>query len=318
MRRGLAAVVCSAALALAACQQDGLQTGGAAPRLAGEAVSFAPHTPGPLPQTLLPAGFSPDLLQTPQPQSIPGILRLPPGEGRVPAVVILHSTGGVDGRGEQYTQALLAQGIATFEIDMWAARGIANRDGQGRRPLVVLAMPDAYGALRFLASHPRIDRDRIGAMGMSFGANQALFVPTTQIGQVFGSGLDFRATLSLYPVCWSFVGDGPNVHFVDQNFPRIPYLLLFGEQDDYDADGGAACRTLVSGGSDAARRRGAIHVYPGATHGWDTIAVGRVTYHSPSRARGRGGIGYVERNEAVTRDSIQRTVSFFRENLSAR
>ena len=314
MRFRFIAAVCGAALALALAQP-----GSAAERLPGEAVSFPQHIPGQLPTTLLPTGFSPNLLQAPQPPSIPGTLRLPPGTGRVPAVVILHGTGGVDGRGEQYARALLAQGIATLEIDMWAARGISTQNAQARRPLVVLAMPDAYGALRFLASHPRIDQNRIGVMGMSFGANQALFASTTRVREFFGSaGVDFRAALSLYPVCWSFVEGGPNVHFVDENFPRIPYLLLIGDRDDYDGDGGAACRTLVSSGSEAARRRGSIHIFPGATHGWERPEPGLITFRDPAAARGRGGMVNIERNDAVTRDSIQRAVTFFRENLSAR
>ena len=53
---------------------------------------------------------------------VSGKLRLPfDGDGA--AVVICHGSDGVDGRGDFYAPALNAAGIATLEIDMWAARG---------------------------------------------------------------------------------------------------------------------------------------------------------------------------------------------------
>ena len=46
------------------------------------------------------------------PKEIPGILKLPPGNN-LPAVLILHGSNGIDGRGDYYAQALNAAGIAT-------------------------------------------------------------------------------------------------------------------------------------------------------------------------------------------------------------
>ncbi|MDB5494109.1 MAG: hypothetical protein JWP86_1446, partial [Phenylobacterium sp.] len=43
--------------------------------------------------------------------------------GETAAVVICHGSDGVDGRGDFHAAALNAAGIATLEIDMWAARG---------------------------------------------------------------------------------------------------------------------------------------------------------------------------------------------------
>jgi hypothetical protein len=57
--------------------------------------------------------------------TVPATLTLPEKHtGRVPAVVIVHGSGGVDGRGAYHGVALNAAGIATFEIDMWAPRGL--------------------------------------------------------------------------------------------------------------------------------------------------------------------------------------------------
>jgi dienelactone hydrolase len=318
MRRAWVAVVCSMAVALAACQQDGPQTGATAPQTrasapssaGGERVTFPPFKPANLPAHLDVASM---------PDAIPATLRLPTGEGRFPAVVILHGSGGVDGRGEQYARALAAAGIASLEVDMWGARAIANRDGIARRPWSYHAMTDAYGALRFLSAHPRISADQIGAMGMSFGANMSVFVASERVGGLYGAGgPDFRAAVPIYPSCYAFEPGELAANLVDAAFPRIPLLVMIGDRDDYDNDGGASCRNLVSIGTAEARRRASIHVVPGATHAWDRVPVGGVRYQDPAAFRRRGGMVYVERDEAATRDSIQRTVAFFRENLSAR
>ena len=77
---------------------------------ATQRVSFAPV----MPSTPVTAPGAPSTLPAP-PQGIPATLRLPPGEGRVPAVVIVHGSGGVDGRGAFYAEALRRAGIATIE-----------------------------------------------------------------------------------------------------------------------------------------------------------------------------------------------------------
>ena len=63
---------------------------------------------------------------------VAGYLVLPTGEakGRVPAVVILHGSGGIYGRGEFHAKALNAAGIATLEVLMFTS---------GNRPRTVPA-----------------------------------------------------------------------------------------------------------------------------------------------------------------------------------
>lgn len=310
MRVPFAALVCAAGLALAACQQEGLQTGAAGiSRARSEQVRFAPHIPPNLPTELQPPST---------PAAIPATLRLPPGEGRFPAVVILHGSGGIDGRGEQYARAFAAAGIATLEPDMWTARGIANRDGIARRPSFPFAMPDVYGALRFLASHPQIDGTRVGVTGMSYGAMLSVIAASDRVGRHYAvGGPDFRAALPLYPTCWTFEPGEIRSGLVDSSFPRVPLLLMVGDRDDYDADGGASCRNLVAMGTPAARQRASIHIFPGATHAWERVS-GSARFQDPGAGRGRSSWVYVERNEAVTRESIRRAVAFFQENLTTR
>ncbi|MDR3507985.1 MAG: hypothetical protein P4L64_08830, partial [Caulobacteraceae bacterium] len=92
------------------------------------------------------------------PLTVAGKLAVPEGAGagETPAVLICHGSNGVDGRGEFHAAALNAAGIATLEIDMWAARGTGRgATARPRSPLETL--PDAFGGLRCLAAQPEID-----------------------------------------------------------------------------------------------------------------------------------------------------------------
>ncbi len=100
--------------------------------------------------------------------TVAGRLMTPMDGGSVPAVLICHGSDGVDGRGEFHGQALNAAGIATLEIEMWAARG-SGRGAASRPRSVPETLPDAFAAVRFLAEQPEIDAARIGILGFSWG-----------------------------------------------------------------------------------------------------------------------------------------------------
>src|SRR6476659_3497613 len=108
---------------------------------------------------------SPDLTKPPGTMlTIQGKLSVPVGSQhdngnhgklKLPAVLILHGSAGIDSRGDFYETALNEAGIATLQIDMWQARGY---NAPGQRPAAIyLTYPDAFSALRFLSQQPNID-----------------------------------------------------------------------------------------------------------------------------------------------------------------
>jgi dienelactone hydrolase len=313
MRRVVAAI--AVALLFGGCQpQRPLAV--AADGSGDGAVSFPPALP------LTVAGMRNLAEMPPPPASIPGTLRLPAGTERVAAVVILHATGGVDGRGAHYAAALRQAGIASLEVDMWAARGIDRRRAVAQRPRSTLhTLPDAYGALRFLAAHPRIDPDRIGVMGMSWGGIMSVRAARGAIQTAFApQGPRFRAFAPLYPPCAFWTEGGIAAGELDRGWPEGPVLLLAAGREDYNfSHGPADCDGMMRRLPAAARQLVTLHLYPDATHGWDRQeSPATVLFIDPTAAGGRGGQVTMTADPAATADSTRRVVAFFGASLAPR
>lgn len=257
---------------------------------------------------------------TPAPAHVAAALVLPSGRGPFPSVAMLHSTAGVDGTATPYAVALREAGIASLIVDSWGTRGIVpGRDLVASRPRPTDALPDAVGALRFLAADPRIDRARLGVMGQSWGAEITMRLASPMVRQAFGGDAWFRAFAALYGACWWYGPNGPARVLITPDWPIGPLLFLAAGQDDYEpALGGAACRALLGPGSPAAARGVVrLHVYPEALHAWDRLTPGVVTINDRVAHGGRGGPVRMGRDDATAADSVRRVRDFFAETLEA-
>ena len=173
-----------------------------------------------------------------KPITIAGELRLPRlGNDRLPAVVLLHGSGGVGGNVLDWEQYLNAMGVATFVLDSFTGRGIVNtlndQSQLGRTPMIV----DAYRALVVLARHPRIDPTRIALMGFSSGGQAALYASLKRFQRLHGPvGQEFAAYIVFYPVC--------NIAFRDdEDVADKPIRIFHGSADDFVPV--APCRAYV-------------------------------------------------------------------------
>jgi dienelactone hydrolase len=100
--------------------------------------------------------------------------------GRRPAVVLVHGSGGVSPREDRWADELRRAGAATFVLDSFTGRGITFTE-EDQAQLSSLAMiGDAYRALELLATHPRIDPERIAVRGFPKGAVAALYSAVTR------------------------------------------------------------------------------------------------------------------------------------------
>jgi len=184
--------------------------------------------------------------------------------GSLAAVVICHGSDGVDGRGEFHAGALCEAGIATLEIDMWAARGTV-RGAQGRPASPIETLPDAFAALSFLCAQPEIDPARVGIMGFSWGGVVTLLSATADRSRSLrGAGPPFAAHAAFYPVCWAY----PRVPALSlAGLTGAPILIQTGEADAYDPPGAAQALVAALQGQGSARID--WRSWPGANHGFD-------------------------------------------------
>jgi dienelactone hydrolase len=190
-----------------------------------------------------------------------GTLRLPEADGRVPAMVIAHGSGGVSVEREfWWADQLVKIGVAGFVVDSFAPRHIVSTATDQSQLPTAANVADALAALRRLAAHPRIDPQRIGVMGFSKGGQVALYTALEPFRRaIIADQTRFALHIPLYPYC----NDWP----VSQHVTGAPILMLLGGCDDYTP--AAPCQDYAAWFRD----RGAaatVVVYPDAYHGFDT------------------------------------------------
>ncbi len=107
-----------------------------------------------------------------RPVTIAAELRLPStAAARVPAVILLHGSGGANTRDDRWSRDLNDLGVATLLVDSFTGRGIVSTVADQSQLSELSVIIDAYRALDLLAKHPRIDATRIGLLGGSRGGD---------------------------------------------------------------------------------------------------------------------------------------------------
>jgi dienelactone hydrolase len=193
--------------------------------------------------------------------TIAGELRFPQSasSGRLPAVVLLHGSGGPSGGHELWAKHFNEMGIASFLIDSFSGRGLtgtsANQALLGRFNMIL----DAYRAGDILAAHPRIDLARIAVIGFSRGGQSALYSSLTRFQAAWAPRVAFAAHIPLYASC------NPTL-IGDTEVSAVPIRLFHGAADDYVPV--APCRAYVER-LRAAGRDVQLTEFAGAHHSYD-------------------------------------------------
>ena len=119
---------------------------------------------------------------------VPATVCVPNGEGKFPAVVMLHGTGSnrdEAGNGYKMAAPVLAEkyGIATIRIDFMGS-GDSTADYTGYT--FESAVSDAVAAAKYMQGLDNIDAEHIGVMGWSQGGTDALLCAARE-PEVFSS-----------------------------------------------------------------------------------------------------------------------------------
>jgi|GEM_PF-214627 len=200
-----------------------------------------------------------------KPDVITGELRIPrPGRDRLPAVVLVHGSGGIMDNVDNWSKELNKIGIATFVLDGFTGRGIVDVVTDQEQLGMLTMINDTYRALELLAKHPRIDPSRIGIIGFSRGGLVALYASLKRFKRTHAPGdIEFAAYVGFYTPCYvTFIDDG--------EVSDKPIRLFHGLADDYVPIGPCQeyVKRLQKAGKDVR-----IFEYPDAHHNFDLTVI---------------------------------------------
>src|ERR671936_3002032 len=196
-----------------------------------------------------------------QPGIVTGDLSLPAGHDRVPAVIVLHSCAGVTPEIGDWARALNGMGFAALIVDSFTSRGVTEvcTGHQSINPGSRLA--DLFRAHELLATHPRIDPQRIAVLGFAYGGWITLWASHDWYQRRF-----MRGTVPPPSAYAAFYPAGCNVRLLQEADVRAPVRIFHGTADDWMTID--HCREWV------ARRRAvgqdvSLVEYESALHGFD-------------------------------------------------
>jgi dienelactone hydrolase len=258
--------------------------------IAGEEVTFMSSTPF----VFEDVGAGPEL---DPPREVKAALYMPRGaspQRKVPAVILLHGSGGVmQAREHTYGRQYAAMGVATLVVETFGSRrDIATSYIDRVMNITETTMlADAFSGLRYLDKRGDVDARKAAVIGFSYGALPALLAAYEHAAERLApDGYRFAAHVSYYGPCLA--------KFEDSRATGAPVLLLSAEHDrvsDPQRCAETADELLRSGAPAVERIR-----YPGAYHQWDGSA------GSPENPVRRGsnlaGCRFVVERDAKVRD----------------
>lgn len=228
-----------------------------APRLAeGDVGTISFPSAG----TIVPTGARTPMALKEATVTLTGELRFPDGAGPFPAVILAHGCAGNGYADKTWGPVLRQWGYATFVVDSFGGRRLKEVCGDVSRLYPVQRLPDVYGALRVLVTHPRIAADRVALMGFSHGGIVTVSAATVWARDTFApeGRPRFRAFFPVYPYC--------NAGVPEYEAISAPMRIHAGAIDDWTpaAPCVALAERLRANGFDAEAL-----VHANAHHGFD-------------------------------------------------
>ena len=195
--------------------------------------------------------------------TIPGLLTFPEGnQEKFPVMMLIVNSGcGYANREATYGFDIKNQGVATLEMDNCSPRGLSEDNPIARGNWLKLTpwmgTADALYALKFLQNHPKVDGDKVGITGFSWGGQVAYFSGMDLIRKsIVADDVDFALRVPYYFFCRQFD---------DPKYSKNKLNIVQGELDSVPPN---HCTEMA----DSFNKLGydvSVDVYPGAYHNFD-------------------------------------------------
>ena len=210
-----------------------------------------------------------------------GYLVQPSGQGRFPAVVVIHENRGLNPYIEDVARRAAVAGFVALAPDgLYPLGGYPGNDDDGRALQQKLDQgklrTDMLNSARFLKAHA-LSTGKLGATGFCWGGGTTNYLAAAMGGELQAAVPFYGAAAETSAV--------PNI--------KAPLLIHFAENDPrVNAMWPAYEQALKAAGASYE-----AHVYPGTQHG----------FHNNSTPR---------YDEAAAKLAWERTIGFFRKNLA--
>jgi dienelactone hydrolase len=236
-----------------------------------------------------------------------------------PAVVLLHHGGGCAfSQTSAYATALNAAGFFTLEPCLFM-------NVMQRERVSASYLPQVFGALRYLAQLPGVDKTRIAISGGSYGGTLTLLSATrwARENHSDASFPAFAAHVPFYPPCFlieRFIRSGRSLPQVPADaysrYTGAPIRIFAGTMDDYEDRDPQSCTSMVTAMGEEAKPVISIRLFEGATHGWDH---GRTySFFEDIACKGKGCVNRNVSNPEITQRGIEEMIAFLRANLGGK
>lgn len=185
----------------------------------------------------------------------------PNRSGRLPAAVIINSSGGVLPFVEMnYANVLASNGAVALVVDSFMPRGVRRTSDDQSRMAYSQSVADAAAAFQWLASQPFVDPARIFVMGMSKGAVVALDTAGEASRRLWGAAdTRFAAHVAIAPGC-EFQNQDPRT-------TGAPIFFMLAELDNYTLV--RPCLDYVDRIRGSGNSKVRLAIYPGVYHAFE-------------------------------------------------
>jgi dienelactone hydrolase len=235
----------------------------------------------------------------------------PEGNGPFPAVIIVHSCGGLRSHIGYWRKEAIKRGYVVLVMDSFTSRG--SPSCQPMAPVTMdRGVKDIFDATAHLGTLPFVDKSRIATVGLSWGAMAGMLSGSAQYGAEAAPGKSPPGAIaSLYPSCQiPPFGTFPGNEYLRQDL-STPTLVLMGGQDTE-----SLAEVCLSRLQKLKERSAPVewHVFKDATHCWDCSDLHNHR-RSPPWAEGRTVVFLYD--SAVTAQSADLVFDFFGRRLPA-